>query len=205
MQPLITSGTLQINDALPETTVRLDGTYAGETDSRGSLSFKAPPGNHDLEFAKDGYISEHLSEHVILGKTESVNRALKPDLELRDWKEIADTKNPELFLAFVKKHPNSHFAPDARRNAQTLAWNRVKDSNDLRMLDDFVNRYPDSQFVADARNKISQIARETEDYKVVSQTECTRKALTSNWEFCKTAKQYWMLSNNISRHTTAKT
>jgi hypothetical protein len=167
LQRLITSGVLKVTDAPPETTVHLDGAVVGTTDASGSLSINAPPGDHDLDLIKEGFVSERFHRHVTLDGTDVVNGKLKPDQELRDWKEVAD-EDPQAIQAFLKQYPDGRFAAEARRKAESLEWDSVKDSNDLPSLDGFVKRYPQGQFAAEARKKISLIGKEQEDYRLVS-------------------------------------
>jgi AAA-like domain len=168
MQPLVTSGVLKVTAAPPETTVHLDGAIVGTTDSSGSLSINTSPGDHDLELIKDGFVSGHFREHVSLAATDVVNGTLKPDQELRDWREIASTKDPQAIKTFLKQYPDGRFAPEAGRKVQTLEWDSVKDKNDPELLDNFVKRYPQGQYAADARRRMAQIEKEQEDYRLVS-------------------------------------
>jgi hypothetical protein len=168
LQRSITTGLLKVTDAPPETTVHMDGTILGTTDASGSLSIDVPPGDHDVELIKEGFVSEHFRRHVNLDATDVVNGKLKPDQELHDWKEIADAKDPQTIQAFLKQYPEGRFAAEARRKVESLEWDAVKDSNDLPSLDAFVKRYAQSQFAAEARKKISLIGKEQEDYRLVS-------------------------------------
>ncbi len=164
LQPLITSGEYKITDALPETKVSLDGVYVGETDASGSISIKALPGVHELELAKDGFISEHPRTDVALGGISIVKGRLRPDVELHDWNEISSTQDPEAIRAFLNKYPNGRFVTRAAKQSEILEWNRVKDSNDLGLLDTFQKRYPQGQFATEAGAKTKQIQNEQESY-----------------------------------------
>jgi AAA domain-containing protein/PEGA domain-containing protein len=164
LQRLVTSGQLKITDALPQTTVRIDGIYVGETDAHGSLSISVSPENHDLELVKQGFISEHSRTYVPSGTTTIVKGVLRPDPEGRDWEEVSKSKDPKLLWAFVIKYPDGRFAPEARAEAETLDWNTVKDSTDIGLLDAFQKRYPKGQFSSEVSNRIGQIQKQQEDY-----------------------------------------
>jgi AAA-like domain len=167
---LVTSGSFKIIDTPQETTVRMDGLYVGQTDATGSLSVTAAPGDHGLELSKDGFLSQHLTQHVVLGASGTLTGKLQPDQEARDWKEI-DTNDPAALQAFAGKYPGGRFAAEARREAQRIAWDRVKDSGDPEQLDGFVKSYPDGQLAAEARLKLSKLEKELEDYRRVANSD----------------------------------
>jgi hypothetical protein len=171
MQRLITSGTLQITDALPGTAVRLDGASVGETDATGSLSVSAPLGSHVVELSKDGYAPERSDVNFVQGNKANLSGKLKPDPEVRDWMEVANSKDPAAFQTFLKKYPNGRYAAEARRDAQTLEWNSLKDSTEPAQFDAFVKRYPDGPLADEARKKMNQIEKEQEAYGMVAKSD----------------------------------
>jgi len=171
MQRLVTSGTLQITDALPGTTVRLDGAFVGDTGASGSLAVSAPLGVHFVELSKDGFVKESRDVNFVQGTNASLPGKLKPDQQQQDWMQLANSKDPQAFVAFAKKYPNTSYSATALRTAQNLKWNSIKDSHDLTQLDTFVKDFPDGPLAVEAHNEMAQLEKEQMAYKMVANSD----------------------------------
>jgi AAA-like domain/PEGA domain len=171
LQPIVMFGTVKIVNAPADTTVHLDGAYIGDTDQAGALSIPSSPGEHKLELTKDGFLSGTQTLQVKTDNVAVVSGKLNPDPQIREWADLANSTDPQAFLAFRSKYPNGRFAAEAYRKAAQLKWNTVKDSHNAEELEAYTQLFRDSPYAAEAHKRSEESANEEQDYRLVSSSE----------------------------------
>ena len=137
--------TLTIRDALAGVKVQIDGQPAGVTANNGSLQASVAPGNHTLEFTRDGYNSKRVT--VDFGPGANVNLG-------RD----------EVALAEIKVAPPPKPAPDPRA-IEAEDWERIRNSTNPDAIDDFLRKHADGAHAEEARAKVAQLRRQQQEEK----------------------------------------
>ncbi len=91
---------------------------------------------------------------VLQNKTRE--RALR--LEEQDWQARAQSRQPEVFQAFLDQYLTSRFADAARARLETLHWQRIQDSQQADDFTQFITAYPNSENVTTAQARIETLA-----------------------------------------------
>jgi eukaryotic-like serine/threonine-protein kinase len=133
---------LIVSKQLPGAAVRIDGSLAGTVSPDGSFSAQVNPGDHQIEFMKDGYSSAKLQRsfgpgrQVVISRTDVtvvanaapappavVPPPPKPDpnaVEQADWQRIQGTQNVEQLEDFLRSHPAGIHREEAQARLKEL-------------------------------------------------------------------------------------
>ena len=164
-------GSLLIQGAPPGAQIILDGREVGVASDDGSFLLTAPPGEHSVRIAKDGFLPHEMTQEFNLGKKVALDVQLKPDIEMQRWKALASGGDLPALQAFLRDYPSGRFAAQARSLAEQLEWNALKDRTDanaVMALSEFVDRCHDSPNCQQARARMSTLAAEDEAWIAAS-------------------------------------
>jgi hypothetical protein len=159
-------GSIFIQGAPPNATVSLDGRDIGVTAETGTFSFTAPPGQHILRVAKDGFVPDESKFLSVLGEKIVYNAQPKVDTEYQRWQLLANSNDLAALQAFVREYPAGRFSSRARDRAEQLEWDTLKSRNDsgiLIALDDFLGRCRGS-VCAEANTRMNILRGEEEEW-----------------------------------------
>jgi hypothetical protein len=164
-------GSMEIDGTQPESTITLDGKALGRASDSGSFLLTAPPGEHTIGVAKEGYLTQEIKQAFDLGKKVALQVPLKPDSELQRWQALANSDDLAALQAFQRDSPNGRFSAQALDRVELLQWNALKDRNDpdaVRALSEFVDRcHNSSYYCQQARTRMTALAAEDEAWATV--------------------------------------
>jgi hypothetical protein len=165
LQKLVLLGaSVVVQQGSPGARVLVDGNEFGTVHPDGTFTADVRPGEHQIEFSKEGFFPKQISKNIEAGKKVILDGQLRPDVEWQDWNALADSRDPRALENFVRKYPNGRFTEVARNRAEELEWASVRQSNDLVALDGFVKRYPNGKDVGAARTMIAELQKEATDW-----------------------------------------
>lgn len=85
----------------------------------------------------------------------------------QEWAAIKDSSDPQTLADFIRHHPDSPRAADAKKRADELrqlakeqddkarlAWTKLKDTSDQAALQEFIKTYPNSPLAASAQARV---------------------------------------------------
>jgi hypothetical protein len=146
-------GSVSIQGAPPGATVGVDGKDLGVTSETGAFSFTAPPGEHTLRIAKDGFVADDSKFQSVSGEKIVYTDQPRKDAEYQRWQLLANSNDAQALAAFLRENPNGRFASRARDRVEQLEWDSLKNRNDSGVLIDLDN------FLGRCRGSVCAIAR----------------------------------------------
>jgi hypothetical protein len=144
---------LIVSSQLPGAAVRIDGSLAGAVKPDGSFSAQVTPGNHQIEFMKDGYSSAKLQRSFEPGRQVVVSRTEAPLVA------NAIAAPPAVVPAPPKPDPNAMEQAD---------WQRIQGTQTVAQLEDFLKNHPSGIHRDEAQARLKELR--------VQQTEAAREA-----------------------------
>jgi hypothetical protein len=199
--------TLEIARATPGAQVKLDGRPIGTVGQDGMFRQEVPPGDHQIELTKDDYTPVRFQARFTPGTATrpaaeqvAMSRISRPPpppppktvirpTEATDWQAVENSNNPADLDEFVRKHPDSTHATEARnravqlrqqiqlnaaRQAEQAAWDGT-DKNNKAALQDFLSRHGGGTHAQTARNRIAEIERKEADDLAKAQADANEK------------------------------
>ncbi len=155
---------IQIKDALPGTTVKIDGIVADLVSGR-VHSREIAPGNHTIELSRDKFASKRVQRRVEPGETVLISASdltplpTRPDpvaVEQQDWEAISASRKLSDFQDFVRKHPTGPQADAANQKIEQMLWNGVDKQNAVAVRA-FLTKYPRAAYSDQARQSIQRL------------------------------------------------
>lgn len=80
-----------------------------------------------------------------------------------DWERARKSDQTFAYEAFLRKHPDSEFASQARARLAEIKWNLARRDDKLETLDKFVTDNPTSPFRGQAEQRIAELHRQQYD------------------------------------------
>ena len=130
----------------PGTTIAIDGRRAGSAARNGSFSMNVSPGDHTIDFQRNGFEPKSMRRTFRSGETLSLNRS---DVQLQPVQRVTAQATPPA------APPKTSSDNEAQQE-----WNRMSRNNDIGELEQFAKKYPSSPLAAEAIRKADQIRTE---------------------------------------------
>jgi hypothetical protein len=176
LQPIVQNAKLSVNGLLIAMSVSVDGQEVGVTGSSGQFTTEVPPGDHVVEFSKNGFQSKQANITFTSGETKRLNAQLIPNAppqsearnrppesvktpvtKPQEPPPVREDKPSQPPVKVEKQLPPPAVKPDkpqAQASPDQQEWARVKDTRDPAMLEAFLTRYPASPFADQGRERL---------------------------------------------------
>ena len=172
LQPVIQPAKLAVNGLLIAMSVSIDGQEVGVTGPNGQFATDVPPGDHAVEFSKNGFQAKQATITFTSGETKRLNAQLipnappQPEVKSRPAEPVksaeAKTQEPPPAREERAAQPPVKQQPPAIKpeksqpqvNPDQQEWARVKDTRDPATLEAFLTRYPASLFADQGRERL---------------------------------------------------
>jgi hypothetical protein len=164
-------GSILVQGTPPGAKISLDGQDLGVTSETGDFALTAPPGEHSLRIAKDGFAADESKFLSVLGVHNVYRPQMKVDTEYQRWQGLANSSDLPALETFLHDYPNGRFLGAARDRAELLEWTMLKDRKDpdlLRAMSEFVDRCHDSPLCQEARARVKVFEAEDEAWIAAS-------------------------------------
>ena len=74
-----------------------------------------------------------------------------------DWLTTQKSGTVYSYQKFIKKHPDSLRAKEAKIEIERITWNKIKGKNTAKMYKKYISRYPQGIYISDARSSLEKI------------------------------------------------
>jgi hypothetical protein len=140
---------LVVSGQVAGATVRIDGKPAGTVGPDGAFSARVPPGDHRIEFSKDGYVTAEIRRSFSPGRLLNISRAEAPLVPSAPPKAI--NTPPAIPPAAPTPDPNA---------AEQADWQRVAGTQTVAQLEDFLRKYPGGIHRGEAQARLNELRQQ---------------------------------------------
>jgi hypothetical protein len=133
---------LVVSRQLPGTTVWVDGSLAGSVKPNGLFVGQIAPGDHRIEFRKDGFLNAAVQRSFRPGRQVDISGAEAP------LAKVVTTPPPPVNPPPAKPDPTA---------VEQAEWQRLQGTKSTTQLDDFLKKYPNGIHRNDAQARLKQL------------------------------------------------